>query len=229
MDSRKEQILNIIVKEYIKTGVPIGSEVIAGKHKLDVSPATVRNDMAILEDEGYIIQPHISAGRVPSEKAYNYYLRQIKKKKKEKIFKDKEFDRLLNDKSEIGLKKIAKYLANKSNLAVFWAFHRHNVYYTGLSNLFSQPEFAQVNVLYDISAVIDRIDEIVNQIFDEYGFETEVALGEKNPFGNLFGTVLAKYKLEENIGLFGVVGPMRMDYEENLNLIKLINNQICEK
>ncbi len=227
MDKRKETILNIIINEHIKTGTPVGSGIIVEKYKIDVSPATVRNDMAILEEEGYIAQPHTSAGRVPTEKAYYRYLEEIKAKKSVKSGND-SFNELLNDKSEIGLKNIAKHLANKSNLAVFWAFHRHNVYYTGLSNLFSQPEFAQVNVLYDISAVIDRIDEIVNEIFDDYDFETNILIGKENPFGGLFGTVMSKYKLGDNIGLFGVVGPIRMDYEENLRLIEFVNSKICE-
>ena len=225
MDKRKEKILNIIVNEHIKTGAPVGSGIIAEKYKIDVSPATVRNDMVILEEEGYIAQPHTSAGRIPTEKAYYRYLEQIKVKKSVKL-NSNVINELLQDKSEIGLKNIAKYLANKSNLAVFWAFHRHNVYYTGLSNLFSQPEFAQINVLYDISTVIDRIDEIVNEVFDNYDFETKILIGKENPFGVLFGTVMSKYKLGDNIGLFGIVGPMRMDYEENLKLIELVNNKL---
>jgi transcriptional regulator of heat shock response len=225
MDLRKEQILNIIIKEHIKTGIPVGSGIIVDKYKLNVSPATVRNDMMALEEEGYIVQPHTSAGRVPTEKAYYFYLEQIKVKKTENI-KGDDFNSFFGDKSEIGLKNVAKHLAAKSNLAVFWAFHRHNVYYTGLSNLFSQPEFSQVNVIYDISTVIDRIDEIINNIFDDYDFEIKTLIGKKNPFGDLFGTVLSKYKLGENIGLFGLVGPMRMDYEGNLNLVKLVNSKL---
>ena len=221
MNERREQILNIIIKEHIKTGAPVGSGVLVEKYKLNVSPATVRNDMAALEDEGYIVQPHTSAGRIPTEKAYYYYLDQIKVDDRKSEFAD-----ILKEKDELTLKGVAKELAAKSNLAVFWAFHRHNVYYTGLSNLFSQPEFSQVNVIYDISAVIDRIDEIVNRIFDDYDLETKTLIGEENPFGSLFGTVISKYKLGENIGLFGVIGPMRMDYEENLSLVEQINREI---
>ena len=66
MDARKTLILNTIIKEHIKTGAPVGSEVLVGKYKLDISSATVRNEMAELEQAGYIAQPHTSAGRIPT-------------------------------------------------------------------------------------------------------------------------------------------------------------------
>ena len=77
MDKRKELILNTIIKEHIKTGAPVGSGVLVENYKLNVSPATVRNEMMALEEEGYIMQPHTSAGRIPTEKAYRLYLENI--------------------------------------------------------------------------------------------------------------------------------------------------------
>ena len=69
MEKRREKILYTIVKEHIATGSPVGSEILVSKYKLGVSSATVRNEMAELEDNGFIIQPHTSAGRIPTEKA----------------------------------------------------------------------------------------------------------------------------------------------------------------
>jgi len=80
MNGRKLIILNTIIKEHIKTGAPVGSGVLVDKYRLDISPATVRNEMAELEEEDFIIQPHTSAGRVPTEKAYNLYLSSLKEK-----------------------------------------------------------------------------------------------------------------------------------------------------
>lgn len=74
LTERKERILKIIVGEYVSTATPVGSESIARKHELGVSPATIRNDMAYLEEEGYIAHPHPSAGRIPSDKGYRYYV-----------------------------------------------------------------------------------------------------------------------------------------------------------
>ncbi|MCK5060968.1 HTH domain-containing protein [Candidatus Parcubacteria bacterium] len=225
MDERKGLILNTIITEHIKTGAPVGSGALVEKYELNVSPATVRNDMMALEEEGYIIQPHTSAGRVPTEKAYHLFLESLDSKK---INKSDENDLavILNSKDEANFRETAKRLADLTGSAVFWAFHRYNVYYTGISNFLQQPEFAQINVVYDISGVIDRIDEIVDGMFDQTGVGIHTLIGAENPFGHMFGTIMAKYRLKDNIGIFGIVGPMRMDYARNLALIKYVNNVI---
>lgn len=225
MDQRKQIILNTIIQEYIKTGAPVGSGVLVDKYKLDISPATVRNEMAELEDEGLITQPYTSAGRVPTEKAYNLFIEKLSEKK----LKEDEiriFEKILKNKDELSFKQAAKEMAKISNNAVFWAFHRHNLYYTGVSNLLAQPEFVQTNLIYDISVIIDRLDEIIDSIYNNIEYDARIFLGSKNPFGKFCGTILAKYKSGENTGIFGILGPIRMDYERNLTLVKFVYDKI---
>lgn len=74
LTDRRSALLNLIVEEYVDTALPVGSKYIVSKHQIPVSPATVRLEMAKLEDEGFITQPHTSAGRVPSDKGYRYYV-----------------------------------------------------------------------------------------------------------------------------------------------------------
>ncbi len=224
MDERKQTILDTIIREHIKTGAPVGSGVLVEKYKMNVSPATVRNDMAALEEEGFICQPHTSAGRVPTEKAYRNYLEnsraKLGKSDQEKI------DQVLIKSDELSLKEAAKTLSKLSGNAVFWAFHRHNVYYTGISNLFQQPEFSQMQIIYDISAVIDRIDEIVDRIFDRAPAGVSTLLGQENPFGNVFGTVLIRYHMGDNDGICGIIGPMRMDYPRFRELLGYVSKKL---
>ena len=232
MDKRKELILNAIIKEHIKIGAPVGSGVLVDKYKLKVSPATVRNEMAELEEEGFIIQPHTSAGRIPTEKAYNLYLDNLSVKGGERKISGSEaanFEKLLKAKDEMNFKQAAKEMARVSSNAIFWAFHKHNLYYTGISNLLQQPEFFQSDLIYDISLVIDRVDEVINEIFDDVRFETSVMLGADNPFSDHCSTVLAKYKINGKIGMFGILGPVRMDYEKNLALVDFISKKIENK
>ncbi len=225
MEQRKEKLLQIIIKEHIKTAAPVGSELVVEKYNLGISPATVRNEMSDLEDEGYIAQPYTSAGRIPTEKAYNFFVDNLIEKKLSPV-EIKQLQTAMSDQTEAGIKQTAKVLAHFSNNAVFWAFHRHNLYYTGISNLLSQPEFAQSNLIMDISEVIDRVDEIIDNIFDQLPQEIQIMLGSNNPFGNFCSTILTKYQLGEHTGLFGILGPMRMNYEKNLALVKFINNQL---
>lgn len=224
-NKRKGIILKTIIKEHIKTGAPVGSGVLVDKYKLDISPATVRNEMAELEEEGYIIQPYTSAGRVPTEEAYNFYLSELTERKLSES-EAKVFDKLLKEKNEFNFKQVAKAMAKMSGGAVFWAFHKNNLYYTGISNLLSQPEFSQIDLIYNISGIIDRLDEIIDDIFSKIKTEPAILLGSHNPFGNFCSTILSKYKLDGKVGLFGILGPMRMDYEKNLALVKFIANEL---
>lgn len=82
MDERKQKVLLAIIQDYIATAEPVGSRTISKKYELGVSPATIRNEMSDLEDQGYIEQPHTSAGRVPSELGYRYYVDCLMKKKR---------------------------------------------------------------------------------------------------------------------------------------------------
>ncbi|MDO8593181.1 MAG: hypothetical protein Q7R92_05505 [bacterium] len=228
MDKRKELILKTIIKEHIKTALPVGSEGLVDKYNLDISAATVRNEMAELEQEGYIAQPHTSAGRVPTEKAYGFYLEKLS----EKNLNDAEakiFEKLLAKKDEENFKQAAKAMAKLSDNAVFWAFHRHNLYYTGVSNLLHQPEFSETGLIYDISEVIDRLDEVIVRVFNDLKFGEQILLGSKNPFSPYCGAVMVKYRLGDNIGLVGILGPVRMNYEKNLALIKFINDKLTAK
>lgn len=225
MEKRKQLILSTIIKEHIKTGAPVGSGVLVDRYKLDISPATVRNEMAELEDEGLITQPYTSAGRVPTEKAYNLFIEKLSEKKL-KEDETRIFEKILRNKDELSFKQAAKEMAKISNNAVFWAFYRHNLYYTGVSNLLAQPEFVQTNLMYDISVIIDRLDEIIDGIYNDIKYETQILLGSGNPFGKFCGTILAKYKSGENTGVFGILGPIRMDYEKNSALVKFVYDKI---
>lgn len=229
MKDRDKDILKVIIKEHIATGAPVGSSHLVEKYKLDVSSATVRNVMAELEEEGYICQPHTSAGRVPTEKAYLMIVEELRAKKSPKKMREAEA-RMIEEAfavdGESRFKEVAKSLAHVTNSAVFWAFHKHNLYYTGLSNLFRQPEFVNSNLVYDFSEVVDRMDEIINDIYEQVSFEPEVLLGADNPFGNFCSTILVKYREGDNTGLFGILSPMRTDYESNLSIIQHIINKL---
>ncbi|MCZ0858005.1 heat-inducible transcriptional repressor HrcA [Actinomyces israelii] len=76
-DDRRLRVLSAIVTDYVRTREPVGSRALAERYRLGVSPATIRNDMAALEDEGYIHQPHTSAGRVPTEKGYRLFVDEV--------------------------------------------------------------------------------------------------------------------------------------------------------
>ena len=81
MDDRKLKVLAAVVDEYIRTGEPVGSKAISKLEHIKVSAATIRNDMAVLEEQGYLLKTHTSSGRVPSEKGYRLYVEEVMKRK----------------------------------------------------------------------------------------------------------------------------------------------------
>lgn len=222
MDERKQLILNIIIEEYIQTGQAVASNSIVEKYKLALSPATVRNEMAELEETGWITQPYTSAGRIPTEKAYNLFIEsltpEVLSKKEEAVLEESEQD-------ETSAKQTAKKLAHLSDLAVIWAFHKNHIYYTGLTNLLQQPEFNHSDLTYDISSIIDRVDEIVGDIFDTVDFNPQILVGRKSPFGPFSSTIISRYKTSQGTGLIGLLGPMRMDYGKNLARVTYLINK----
>src|SRR5512135_3744985 len=74
LDERKLAVLRAIVEDFVSTNEPVGSKALVDRHNLDVSPATIRNDMAVLEEQGFIVQPHTSAGRIPTDKGYRLFV-----------------------------------------------------------------------------------------------------------------------------------------------------------
>ena len=82
LDERKKKILSSVVEDYIESAEPVGSKTLVEKYHLDYSSATIRNEMKLLEEEGYLEQPHVSAGRIPSTKGYRYYVDNLMKERK---------------------------------------------------------------------------------------------------------------------------------------------------
>lgn len=124
LDERKLKILKAIIRNYLETGEPVGSRTISKYTDLNLSSATIRNEMSDLEDMGYILQPHTSAGRVPSDKGYRLYVDNMMQEKSEEISKQqqeitemKEFLTEKVEKVEELLQKTAKMLANNTNYA----------------------------------------------------------------------------------------------------------------
>ncbi len=117
LDDRKVTILKAIIKTYLETGEPVGSRTISKYSELKLSSATIRNEMSDLEEMGYIIQPHTSAGRIPSDKGYRFYVDQIMQEKDNEVTELKDMMVQKVDKLELVLKKMAQVLAANTKYA----------------------------------------------------------------------------------------------------------------
>ncbi len=117
LDDRKTKILNAIIRNYLKTGEPVGSRTISKYTDLNLSSATIRNEMADLEELGYIVQPHTSAGRIPSDKGYRFYVDHLMAEKDREVDEMKQFVIEHTEKVDHLLQQAARILASNTNYA----------------------------------------------------------------------------------------------------------------
>ncbi len=138
LDERKRKILHAIIRTYLETGEPVGSRTISKYSDLKLSSATIRNEMSDLEEMGYIIQPHTSAGRIPSDKGYRLYVDYLMEEKEREVTERKELMIQRTDKLEQVLKQVVKVLANNTNYATMIStpqYHQNKLKFIQLSKV----------------------------------------------------------------------------------------------
>ena len=160
LDQRKKQILYAVIKTYLETGEPVGSRTLSKYDDLNVSPATIRNEMADLEELGYLMQPHTSAGRIPSDKGYRFYVDQMLSEEKKEVEDMKELLIEKADKMEKILKQVARSLAVNTNYATMISAPKPQG---------STIKFIQLSRIEDnriLAVIVADGNQIKNQIID---------------------------------------------------------------
>ena len=228
LDSRAELILKLLIEDYIRTAQPVGSKYLNEQYQLGVSDATVRSELATLEAEGFLRSPHTSAGRIPTEAAYVYYLSHLRDKKF--VLEGSTLQSATHEKdTELALKHLAKKLVEISGETAIVAIDPKWTYYTGVANLFHKQDFQDPAVMQTLSGLVDQFDEVMQRMYQQLPEGPQVFIGSSNPFGQEMATILVRYHVDgETQGLLGLVGPLRMDYSRNLALIERAKEVIDE-
>lgn len=171
LDDRKWTILKAIIKTYLDTGEPVGSRTISKFADLNLSSATIRNEMSDLEEMGYILQPHTSAGRIPSDAGYRLYVDRMMEEKDREVTEMKEMVLQRQDKMELLLKQMAKVLAANTNYAAMISgpqYHRRKLKFIQLS-LVSENQILAV-IVTEGNAVKNKMLQI------EHGLDQQTVL-----------------------------------------------------
>lgn len=224
MDPRREAILDAIIREYVETAEPVGSLTLVEKYDFLFSPATVRGEMAELEHEGYILQPHTSAGRVPTEKGYKHFVKLIlsestslavrdeKKIREQMLGQHIRYEKLL----DLAAKTLADSTGNVGIVGVSGLVYSH-----GLTNLFSQPEFRDTENVERAAEILDRMQELVHELPPLNN--PIVFVGSETPLGKSSGCSLVVSGFETPYGTIGrlaVLGPTRMEYSKIISVVE---------
>lgn len=200
LDERKTKILKAIIRNYLETGEPVGSRTISKYTDLNLSSATIRNEMADLEEMGYILQPHTSAGRIPSDKGYRFYVDQLMEEKDQEVTQMKEFMIEHTEKVENVLKQVAKALAANTNYAA----------------MISAPNYQQSRIKFIQLSQVDD-DQILAVIVREGNIVKNKIIPVREPIGN---ERLFKLNILLNTNLNG----LSID-QINLGMISILKEQ----
>lgn len=229
---RQQKLLEKIIKEFVASAQPVSSKELEDSGFLSVSSATIRSEMQSLEQAGYLEQPHTSAGRVPTDKAYRYFVDKIVKSDPVEIGEreKRKIDATIHDTPpeprEVN-KSIAQVLSELSdNLVITNIIDEDDFFKVGLKSLFEFPEFREFERMFRLTSFFEEFEREVRRFHD-----VQVFIGHESPFHNINeeAIICAEYRLPNGFtGSVVMVGPTRMNYQRNMGLVNYTKNKVDE-
>lgn len=230
MTERQQQILSSIIEQYAEVASPVGSSLLA--KVFSVSSATIRAEMAELEHLGYIMQPHTSAGRIPTDKGYRLYVNNLGQEKE--MIPAVRAERALTARVSSGgmpertIRNAVDTLVELThNLGL--ATIGNQLYMSGLSNLFGQPEFMQRGQVQQVAQLLDNLEPWLREAAPNEPLS--VYIGRENPIGRTAGCSLIISKFQSSYSdqsYIGVLGPTRQSYRDVMMLVRHAGEQLEE-
>jgi heat-inducible transcriptional repressor len=231
MTVRQQKILSAIVEQYAEVASPVGSSLLA--RVFNVSSATIRAEMAELERLGYIMQPHTSAGRVPTDRGYRLYVNELINATHE-IQPERRAERALATRVQMG--GVPEYTIRSAvdtlveltqNLAV--ATIGNQLYMSGLSNLFGQPEFINGLQVQQVAGLLDNLEPWLREAAPNEPLS--VYIGAENPIGRAAGCslIISRFRspFSDN-SYIGTLGPTRQSYRDVMMLVRRAGQELEE-
>ncbi len=225
---RRLEILRAIVDEYVETQEPVGSKAIAEKRALGISPATIRNEMAVLEDEGFITQPHTSAGRIPTDRGYRLFVDKLSAVKPLSTAERRAIETFLegaHDLDEV-VKRSAKLLADITKQVAVVKYPkigdssgREMMAISGTANLARSGE----DLGPALSPILEALEEqvVLLRLLSDAHPTVHVTIGSEQQDMNLQTTSLVTVGYGSDASL-GILGPTRMDYAGSMAAVSAV-------
>ena len=223
LTDRQEKILQAIVEQYAEVASPVGSSLLA--KVFSVSSATIRSEMAVLERKGLITQPHTSAGRIPTDKGYRFYVNHLSASQPESAV-ERRAEKALATRvihggvSDQIIKNAVDTLVDLThNLGI--ATIGDQLYMSGLSNLFGQPEFINNEQVREVARLLDNLEPWLYEAAPNEPLS--VYIGQENPIGRSAGCSLIVSRFRSNYSdssYIGVLGPTRQSYRDVMMLVR---------
>lgn len=242
MTQRQEKILKAIIEEHLTDAQPVGSKILGEKYNFGIGPAMIRQEMAVLAEEDYLDQPHYSAGRVPTAKAYRFYIGKEIKKSPQTL--EPHDQRALEKAVRAGegarediLREITRATAEiSSDLSVVGLVGEDLFFTHGFARLAREPELQDKSSIQSLLEFMDELDDRVGLLWQHVASdETEVFVGEENPIRDLrkFSLITGRFNLSARdevgqvSGFISLIGPRRMNYPKNIALVNYVSELIA--
>ncbi len=220
MTDRQAEILAAIIEQYAEVAVPVGSVTLA--KLFAVSSATIRAEMARLEEAGMIAQPHTSAGRIPTDKGYRFYVNQLTQAQEQATDRP---SRALNTRiaqagrADLAIRSAVDMLVELTN-NVGLATIGDQLYLSGFGRLFTQPEFMQGGPIHEVARLLDNLEPWLREAVPNKPLN--VYIGSENPIGKSSGCslIISRFRSPySDFSYIGVLGPTRQSYREVMGLV----------
>lgn len=224
---RQKEILNRLVEEYINSAEPVSSKLLEKRYDFRISPATIRIEMQKLTDDGFISQPHTSAGRIPTDKGYRFFVNNLFEKgvpEAKDIFNLEDgLEKEMGDRVRF-IQRLTKNLAAfSSDLALGYLFNEDVLWKEGWEGVLQEPEFETPELIINFADVIKNFEKEIEEFKINSGIK--VYIGKENPFSKAkeFSIIISSCNFpNKEKGVLAIMGPKRMAYERNISLINTL-------
>ena len=234
LTARQTQILKALIDEYITTAEPVGSESLEKKYSLGVSPATVRNEMFALTRNGYLRQPHTSAGRIPTPKAMKFYIDQLMEERQMTVAEEvKAKEEMSGARNDIGdlLDEATHELAHVTkSLAVATFDDADKIWHSGYANIFAHSEFTDLETTSSLFSFLEEAQAMHELFFRRMTGASlvEVIFGEELGWPGFYsiGVVGTRFSIGGKNGALGVIGSTRLNYPRVIPIVRYFGDLI---
>ena len=226
LTDRQNEILKALIKEYIKIAEPISSEFLAKKYDFGLCPSAIRIEMQILIKSGFLEQPHTSAGRIPTDRAYRFFVDAFEAPKEEKNI-EQELNEILKKKLDDQFKlagSLAKFLSEaSSSLAIIHFVDSVISWKEGWDEIAKEPEFLEDNFAFNLLNFLDNFEEKIKNI-ESKGINIYIGHEIPIPKAKNLSLICSTCSIpNKEKAVISILGPKRMDYDRNIKLIYSIN------
>ncbi|MBM3252054.1 MAG: hypothetical protein FJZ11_04665, partial [Candidatus Omnitrophica bacterium] len=235
-EARKRDILAAAIDTYVENAAPVSSEILARDYGFDLSTATIRNVLADLEELGFLTHPHTSAGRVPTEKGYRYYVNYLMKKinlldnernRIESEYKKsmKELEKIFDTTSEV-----LSDFTHCTGLVYFSDLHGR-LFYKGAGFMLDQPEFNNLDKIRQVLKMLEEKQRLIDIISQQLDKKIKIFIGSELHCHEIndCSLVVSSYKYKDkSSGRVAVLGPKRMQYAKVVCTVEYLSDLISE-